>query len=107
MHLCHRYGLEELMMEYNVDVGLWAHKHCYERLWPVYNYTVYKPDKGLAAEPDQLDPYTDPRAPLHVITGTAVRLTLCSQGILDLILEYQGLELSIQFSTAVQIILVC
>ena len=59
------------MMEYNVDVGLWAHKHSYERLWPVYNYTVYKPDTGSSAP---VDPYTDPKAPLHVITGTAVSI---------------------------------
>ena len=27
--------------DYQVDVAIWAHKHSYDRMWPVYNYTVF------------------------------------------------------------------
>ena len=53
-------------MEHNVDVAIWAHEHNYERFWPMYNYTV----KNGTNDPSQ--PYTDARAPLHIITGSAV-----------------------------------
>ena len=53
-------------MEYKVDVAIWAHEHNYERFWPMYNYTV----KNGTNNPSQ--PYTDARAPLHIITGSAV-----------------------------------
>jgi len=36
-----------------------AHEHSYERLWPVYNETVYSHN------------YTNPLAPVHLISGTA------------------------------------
>jgi hypothetical protein len=57
---------EKLLMEYNVDVAIWAHEHNYERFWPMYNYTV----KNGTNIPSQ--PYTDALAPLHIITGSAV-----------------------------------
>uniref|UniRef100_A0A8C8RLR8 Purple acid phosphatase n=1 Tax=Pelusios castaneus TaxID=367368 RepID=A0A8C8RLR8_9SAUR len=59
----HQYGLEDLFYKYGVDLELWAHEHSYERLWPVYNYQVYN---GSTAAP-----YTHPRAPVHIITGSA------------------------------------
>uniref|UniRef100_A0A8C3XLF4 Purple acid phosphatase n=1 Tax=Chelydra serpentina TaxID=8475 RepID=A0A8C3XLF4_CHESE len=59
----HLYGLEDLFYKYGVDLELWAHEHSYERLWPVYNYQVYN---GSAESP-----YTNPRAPAHIITGSA------------------------------------
>ncbi|XP_039366511.1 acid phosphatase type 7-like [Mauremys reevesii] len=59
----HQYGLEDLFYKYGVDLELWAHEHSYERLWPVYNYKVYN---GSAESP-----YTNPRAPVHIITGSA------------------------------------
>ncbi|XP_058052308.1 acid phosphatase type 7 isoform X4 [Ahaetulla prasina] len=58
-----RYGLEDLFFKYGVDLTLWAHEHSYERLWPVYNYKVYN---GSTAAP-----YTNPRTPVHIITGSA------------------------------------
>ena len=36
-----RFALEPLLAEYGVDLAVWAHEHTYERLFPVYNYTVY------------------------------------------------------------------
>lgn len=35
-----KYGVEQLLFKYGVDLSIWAHEHCYERLWPVYNRTV-------------------------------------------------------------------
>jgi acid phosphatase type 7 len=57
------YGLEELFLKYGVDLEFWAHEHSYERLWPIYNYTVYNGSYDK--------PYTNPRAPIHITTGSA------------------------------------
>ena len=54
-----------------VDIELWAHEHEYQRMWPVYNRTVYN---GSDSEP-----YVDPKAPVHVITGSAVSHTVTLQ----------------------------
>ncbi|CAH1261774.1 ACP7 [Branchiostoma lanceolatum] len=56
-------GVEDLFYKYGVDLEIWAHEHTYERLWPVYDYKVY--NGSLAA------PYTNPKAPVHIITGSA------------------------------------
>ncbi|TRY83542.1 hypothetical protein DNTS_016254 [Danionella cerebrum] len=56
-------GLEDLFYQYGVDLELWAHEHTYERLWPVYNYKVLN---GSSEEP-----YVNPKAPVHIITGSA------------------------------------
>ncbi|CAF0964712.1 unnamed protein product [Adineta steineri] len=56
------YGLEKLFAQYGVDLEFWAHEHSYERLWPVYNSTVYNGTSGA---------YIDPDAPVHIITGSA------------------------------------
>ncbi|GAA6103175.1 acid phosphatase type 7 [Tachysurus ichikawai] len=56
-------GLEDLFYQYGVDLELWAHEHTYERLWPVYNYKVFN---------GSIDkPYVNPKAPVHIITGSA------------------------------------
>ncbi|MBZ3887418.1 Iron/zinc purple acid phosphatase-like protein [Sciurus carolinensis] len=57
------YGLEDLFYKYGVDLQLWAHEHSYERLWPIYNYQVLNGSLEL--------PYTNPRGPVHIITGSA------------------------------------
>ena len=49
-------------MEYGVDLEIWAHEHTYERMYPVYNRTVFN---------GTTDPYVDPTAPVHVVTGSA------------------------------------
>jgi len=41
----------------------------YERMWPVYDYTVYNGS--------YLEPYTNPGAPVHITSGSAVRKTFC------------------------------
>ncbi|XP_035388913.1 acid phosphatase type 7 isoform X1 [Electrophorus electricus] len=56
-------GLEDLFYRQGVDLEFWAHEHTYERLWPVYNYKVFN---GSTEEP-----YMNPRAPVHIITGSA------------------------------------
>lgn len=53
------------MNEYGVDLVIWAHEHSYERLWPLYNYEV----RNGSYE----DPYRNPGAPVHIISGSAVR----------------------------------
>jgi len=58
------WGMEELLAKYGVDLAVWAHEHSYERLLPVMNRTVVP-----SPQPDQ--PYTDPRAPVHITTGSA------------------------------------
>lgn len=59
----HFFALEELFYRYGVDVEIYAHEHSYERLWPIYNYTV---KNGSLDEP-----YTNPKAPVHIVTGSA------------------------------------
>ncbi|KAK9710622.1 Calcineurin-like phosphoesterase [Popillia japonica] len=59
----HFFGLEKLMYDYAVDLQIWAHEHSYERLWPVYNYKVYNGSYDA--------PYTNPGAPVQIITGSA------------------------------------
>lgn len=55
------------MAIYGVDLAIWAHVHSYERLFPLYDTVIYN---GSVEEP-----YTDPGAPTHVITGSAVSKT--------------------------------
>lgn len=61
--ILHLFGLEDLFMKYGVDLEFWAHEHSYERLWPVYDREVYN---GSFEKP-----YTNPRAPVHIVTGSA------------------------------------
>ncbi|XP_068249786.1 acid phosphatase type 7-like [Palaemon carinicauda] len=61
--LIHMYAMEELLDKYGVDLAVWAHEHSYERLYPMFNYTVYN---GSAEAP-----YTNPKAPVHITTGSA------------------------------------
>eukprot|EP00092_Neocalanus_flemingeri_P000642 GFUD01000684.1.p1 GENE.GFUD01000684.1~~GFUD01000684.1.p1 ORF type:complete len:450 (+),score=123.28 GFUD01000684.1:126-1475(+) len=58
------WGLEQLLMDYGVDLAVWAHEHSYERLLPTFNRTV-------VPSPDMLQPYSDPSAPVHITTGSA------------------------------------
>lgn len=59
----HAFGLEPLLYDYGVDLEIWAHEHSYERLWPIYDYKVYNGS--------YMSPYTNPGAPVHIITGSA------------------------------------
>lgn len=59
----HWFGLEELLNKYGVDLVIWAHEHSYERLWPLYDYQVRN---GSYEEP-----YHNPKAPVHIISGSA------------------------------------
>lgn len=57
------FGLEDLFYNYGVDLEIWAHEHVYERMWPVYDRKVYNGSYDF--------PYTNPKAPVHIITGSA------------------------------------
>ena len=57
------FGLEKLFYENGVDLTLWAHQHSYERLWPLYDRRVMNSSTNK--------PYTNPQAPVHIITGSA------------------------------------
>ncbi|KDR23015.1 acid phosphatase type 7-like [Zootermopsis nevadensis] len=59
----HWFGLEKLLNDYGVDLVIWAHEHSYERLWPLFNYEVRN---GSYEEP-----YHNPGAPVHIISGSA------------------------------------
>lgn len=59
----HFFGLEKLLYDYAVDLEIWAHEHSYERLWPLYDYTVFNGSYEA--------PYVNPRAPVHIVTGSA------------------------------------
>lgn len=59
----HYLGWEHLLQQYGVDLGIWAHEHSYERLWPVYDRKVYNGSYD--------HPYTNPGAPVHIVTGSA------------------------------------
>lgn len=54
-----RVDLEPLFMEYGVDIGIEAHEHSAELIYPLVNGTVT--DKS----------FDNPRAPIHFVTGTA------------------------------------
>ncbi|XP_077516899.1 acid phosphatase type 7-like isoform X3 [Amblyomma americanum] len=73
--LVHLYGLEDLFYKYGVDLEFWAHEHSYERLWPVYDRKVFN---GSAEKP-----YTNPRAPVHIITGSAMEIFLATTQALE------------------------
>lgn len=34
-------GLEPLLLQFGVDLVVWAHEHSYERTWPLYDNKVY------------------------------------------------------------------
>ncbi|CAG2169972.1 unnamed protein product [Oppiella nova] len=57
------YGLEDLFYRYGVDIQVYAHKHLYVRSYPIYDASPYK----------GADVYTNPKAPIHIITGIAVK----------------------------------
>ena len=63
--MCYVHRLEPLFYKYGVDIILEAHEHSYERLWPVYNEVVTAKN------------YTNPAAPVHLVSGTAG----CSEGV--------------------------
>ena len=57
-----QYGLEKVLHDYKVDIAIWAHKHSYERMWPVFNYTVFDHS------------YINAKAPIHFTTGSGVSI---------------------------------
>ena len=46
--------MEPLLWDYSVDLFIGAHEHSYERLYPMYNYTIL-------SGADDHNPYVNPR----------------------------------------------
>ena len=59
-----KYGLEEIFNEFDVDIAVWGHVHNYARTFPMTNYTWEEQPQDL---------YTDPKYPVHIITGLKAR----------------------------------
>ena len=59
------FALETLFQEHGVDLAFWAHEHSYERTWPVMDGKVLNGTSSPGA------PYTNPRAPVHIVAGAA------------------------------------
>ncbi|RWS03557.1 iron/zinc purple acid phosphatase-like protein, partial [Dinothrombium tinctorium] len=64
------FGFEDLFYQYGVDISFWGHQHSYERLWPFYDFKIYN---GSFEEP-----YKNPMAPVHIITGYAGCHSICT-----------------------------
>jgi len=58
--------LEDLFVQYKVDVVLTGHMHCYERTFPVINGTAIK--AGVSSDGHT---YVSPQAPVYIVHGTA------------------------------------
>lgn len=55
-------GLEDLFVEYGMDLGFWGHEHSYERFYPISHRYVYNMTDN---------PYHNALAPTYIITGSA------------------------------------
>lgn len=56
-------GIEPILYKYGVDLSFWGHEHHYERMYPVFNKRVLVSDTH--------EPYHNPKAPIHIVTGIA------------------------------------
>ncbi|XP_041359951.1 acid phosphatase type 7-like isoform X1 [Gigantopelta aegis] len=56
-------SLEELFYKHGVDLEFYAHEHSYERMWPIYKHKICNGSYDK--------PYMNPRAPVHIVTGSA------------------------------------
>uniref|UniRef100_A0AC35TWZ9 Purple acid phosphatase n=1 Tax=Rhabditophanes sp. KR3021 TaxID=114890 RepID=A0AC35TWZ9_9BILA len=54
-------GLEILYQKYELNLLLMGHEHVYERLWPIYNRTIYKYPENKY--------FKNSPAPVHILTG--------------------------------------
>ena len=59
-----KYRHEEIFNEFGVDIAVWGHVHNYARTFPMSNYTWQEQPQDL---------YTDPKYPVHVITGLVLK----------------------------------
>jgi hypothetical protein len=58
-------NIEPLLLKFGVDLTITGHMHVYERIHPVNNGTVVQLPTGTP------NVYTSPKAPMHVVVGTA------------------------------------
>jgi len=56
--------VEDLFVQYHVDVHFTSHEHVYERTYPVYRY------KKVVGPEDSKDAIVDPHVPIYVICGS-------------------------------------
>mmetsp|Transcript_26845 Transcript_26845/g.86318 ORF Transcript_26845/g.86318 Transcript_26845/m.86318 type:complete len:523 (+) Transcript_26845:29-1597(+) len=63
-------SLDPILREFDVDLVLTGHMHCYERTHPVYNGTVMAMPTRDPATGDA-DVYQSPKAPLFLVQGMA------------------------------------
>ncbi|XP_003740287.1 acid phosphatase type 7 [Galendromus occidentalis] len=61
MPFTNNFALEPLLKKFGVDIMWTGHQHSYERLWPVFNATVQN---------NKSEPYSNPDAPIHIVTGS-------------------------------------
>ena len=61
------FGLEELLIRYNVDIELWGHQHSYERLYPIDNYKVFKKN---VFKKKNITIYYRSSKPVQIISGS-------------------------------------
>ena len=61
-----RSAFEEVFYKYGVDLIIEAHEHTYERTLPVYQSKVCTQNES--------NPYIDPKAPVHIVTGIYFKL---------------------------------
>ena len=58
-----KYGLEDVLKYYQVDLAFWAHKHSYERMLPMYKGEVVGTSVG--------DTFRNAKAPIYITSGSA------------------------------------
>ena len=57
------FALEKLFYDFGVDIEIYSHEHQYERFLPIYDGKVFNGSDE--------SPYHNPRAPVHIISGSA------------------------------------
>lgn len=58
--------LEEILMEYKVDLILAGHVHAYQRLYPIYEGKI-----DFKSMNEDRSVYSNPKYPVHVVCGSA------------------------------------
>ena len=70
------FRLEDLFYAQGVDLIIQAHEHSYERLWPLYNDTIYSPYTGAAGNLEDTDSIKHPSTSLNNIILSKIKKNL-------------------------------